>query len=212
MAQKKTNLNIPADLADQMNKDAREQFKKQNSKGGFSIPIPGGRSIDPSAFYLDHGFRPEKADTLFGDITQYLKNPDPACKYAWKATDPLRRVELAAGVRAGKYRTVEMDELKLDNDLRVEAGSMNKIMRMNRPEDTSTVQILDLVLVEVQPDAVNQQYYQREREAALRVSPNHIRSQFMNSGDKLMKAFVENEMIDVGGEEKQVTLQQVLRG
>lgn len=198
----KNKLGVPADIAAQLNALEKSQKKNQTDSLGM-VAVSGGRQISIEEL-VGSEIRPDNLffHSDFTDVVKYLKKPNPDCMYVWKIfdrkngikSDGYRSDSLYQGIRSGAYRPVSIDELVDDANLPISSVEMFADSASGQVE---AVVMKGLVLVEVQPRAVNEEYRQRELIAALRSNPR--------LGENIMR----NSLTNMGVKEEEVVLETI---
>jgi len=135
---------------------AVRKYKEGVSKPGAKVIMPGGHAQDAGK-YLATAYKFRDATHVFNDPERYLIHPKPGHHYAWaefhigggRPREGAMRTE--AMVRKEYYRPVEPSEIRKDADLPYSTGTTKK-----------RVEIYDVMLVEITPEAWERLYELRE--------------------------------------------------
>lgn len=201
----KNNRGVPGELADQLNDAEKTQHAKRNGESLGMVAISAGKEISIEEL-VGADLRPDNLffNSNFTEIEKHLKNPTPGCKYVWKVfdrkhgvkSDSFRSDSLYQGIRSGAYRAVSIDELRDEANLPISSIEM---FSDDASGNVEAIVLKGLVLVEVQPRAVAEEYRQRELVAAMRANPklgeNIMRNSLKNMG-------VNEELVQVDTIEK----------
>ena len=149
------------------------RFKQESRLRGPRVVMPGGRIQDATP-YLENLDRTTKQSTTFAEIDEHPERyfkPEflkLGWRYIWiKKGDG----ESEAKVRQGAYREVKQEELLDDTDLPFVANS-NIIAGKTHTSVRSTVEIYDVKLCAVSPEAWDRLYTVREAMGVAKIASN----------------------------------------
>ena len=146
----------------------REKFAEAKNSGRTLYPMPNGDFgfLDEDEEYLAHAYQSGKHMSTLSNAKGLLENPREDCVYVWAARLTPRgdkaNPQTVAQVRAGRYRPVTAEELRENIDTPVER------FRIAGFEDV--VGIVDVVLMEVNPQAQRELYKWRTMLAKTRTN------------------------------------------
>jgi hypothetical protein len=170
MPARKNNPYLPPSASEQVQ---ALQENDQKTRSSIRVALPNGKFMALEDL-VDVSARPGDNTQIFSQTEKFLKHPSPGCAYAWvncKKSD-----EIMGKVRSKMYRIVTVDEFRDDMDAPISTHKM---------AGQECVQVKDVVLVEVQPQAVKELYKWREavaiqktvRNDAFNFLNNQLRSQ-----------------------------------
>lgn len=162
-------LGVGDDLSQQGAAAARGANQQQISDRVQSdeVVFPNGRKVKVADLNLDHEYLSGDHSSIFADTSKFLKNPMPGAMYVWaKANDP----RALAKVRAHQYRRVELDELLDDIDLPISA--VEALTTHKNAGAKKYVQMFDVQLMEVPPEAVKRLYKLPAAHAIMKAAGN----------------------------------------
>lgn len=144
---------------------AQAETASRASDGYVYYPNGGRRKV--SDLNLDHEYTSGDHSSIFVDTAKYLKSPLPGAMYVWaKANDP----NALGKVRQHLYRRVELDELKDDVDLPISA--VEAMTTHANAGKKQYVQMYDVQLMEVPPEAVRKLYHLPAAQAIMKAAGN----------------------------------------
>lgn len=158
---------------------------------GVRIPLPNGR-MGTFEDLIDHDYRPGSHTSMFADPTKYMKEVNSDCQYGWVAfRGDSNQAHLLGKVRSGAYRLVDSEEVLDDKDIPIMTHRLN---------GQDCVAIYDLILVEIQPQAVKRYYRHREQQALLKTVNNvafgAFQQQVENASGGMVRASFEVKDVD----------------
>lgn len=152
------------------------------------VVFPNGRRMKVSDLNLDHEYLSGDHSSIFADTAKYLRDPIPGAMYVWaKANDP----NALSKVRQHLYRRVELDELKDDVDLPISA--VEQLSTHKTAGQKHYVQMYDVQLMEVPPEAVKRLYKLPAAQAIMKAAGNLPFDQLKRQMGEMSKGGVQLE-------------------